>query len=274
MLPPMGYPAGRPPLRWGAGARIPERRPNEYHYLDKPSGDVNTEKSEQLLLDSFNRYNGFVARDADPTFANLKNQLETDKFLSGWSDAFRQIWALYKQFGSEEVYFRVVGLRQADPVHFKKGNELEEFDFMLNFNLDSANPETMEKKIEALAKICSTFDRYGQIDYSEVLQLAVETIEPTWAERIIDAKETGNQRTVNETNTMLAQVFSGVSRDIDLTSPPQVVMQVMQNYAQAPDVQQRLQQDEAFRARFEKLVKQTQHQIVQADNRKIGRYGG
>jgi hypothetical protein len=36
---------------------------------------------------------------------------------------------------------------------------------------------------------------------------------------------------------------------------------------------QRLQQDQAFRQRFEKLVKQTQMQEMQIENKKIGRYG-
>lgn len=271
--PPLGYPLGRPPLKWGANARVPERRPNEYHYLDRPQGDVNTEKSQELLQASFNRYFGFASAEGDATFSSVKNQLETDKFLSGWSDAFRQVWALYKQFGDEQVYFRVIGLKQQDPVDFKKGNEEEEFDFMLNFSLDSANPESMEKKIEALAKICATFDKYGQVDYSEVLQLAVETIEPTWAERIIQPKDTGTQKLIDETHSMLAQVYSGVERDINLNAPPDIVMQTIQNYAQAPDVQQRYREDEAFKARLDKIVKQTQMQQMQIQNKKIGRYG-
>ncbi len=47
----------------------------------------------------------------------------------------------------------------------------------------------------------------------------------------------------------------------------------IQNYAQAPDVQKRYQEDPAFKARLDKLMKQTQMQLMQQQNRVIGRYG-
>lgn len=117
------------------------------------------------------------------------------------------------------------------------------------------------------------FDKYGQIDYGEVIQLAVQTIDPNWAELVVLPKETGSQKTVNETHTMLAQVFSGVDRDIDLNAPPDLVMQTIQNYGQQPDVQQRYQQDQAFKARLDKIVAQTTMQQKQEVNKKVGVYG-
>ncbi len=273
ILPPMMYPVGRPPGRWGAGARIPERRQGEYHFADKPSYDPTTEKSEDLLSTSWNRYNGFVSRDTDPTFANLINQCQTDKFMAGWAKAFQQIYALYLQFGSEQVYFRVVGLRQSDPVEFNKGDQNESFDFYLSWDSQSMDMERQQQKLEGLAKICATFDKYGQVDYSEVLQIAVENIDPNWAERVIQPKDVGGQKVVDETHTMLAQVYSGVDRDIDLNAPPEVVQQTIQNYGQSPDVQQRYNTDEAFRTRMDKIMKQTQFQITQKQNAQIGRYG-
>lgn len=274
ILPPIFYPIGRPPARWGAGARIPERRAGEYHYGDRPAYDPSTEKSQQLLMDSFNRYNGFVSAQTDPQFSALKNQCEVDKFMGSMSIVFRQIWALYKQYGSDKVYFRVIGVRQEDPQEFIKGDQDEDFDFTLNFSVDSMDMERQQAKLEAMAKVIATFDSQGQADRSEAFQIAMEAIDPNWAERVVSPKEVGTQRVVNETHNMLAQVFSGVDRDIDLGAPPQLTLQVMQQYAQSPDVQQRYQQDPAFRQRFDKLVKQTQFQITQhVDNAKIGRYG-
>ena len=272
ILPPMGYPIGRPPGRWGAGAKVGERRPNEYHYLDRPAFDPITEKSQEILQTSFDRYMGRSTRENDP-YAQLKGQLEVDKFMGGFAKAFRLVWHLYQQFGSEQVFFRVIGVKQADPTEFQKGDLGEEFDFYLSWDTQNLDPERQEKKLEALARICATFDKYGQIDYSEVLQIAVEIIDPNWAERIVEPKETGSQKVVDETHTMLAQVFAGVDRDINLNSPPGLVMSTIQNYGQQPDVQQRYQQDEAFKTRLDKIVKQTQMQIMQDENKKIGRYG-
>lgn len=273
ILPPMGYPIGRPPGRWGAGARVPERRPNEYHYLDAPKFDPSTDRSQELLSESFNRYNGFVSRDSDPQFAQLKNQLEVEKFLGGWSQAYRQIWKLWQQFGSDETYFRVIGLKSNDPQLMTKGDPKEDYDISLNFDIGSMDWEQQEKKIQALAQVVQTFDKYGQVDFSELLQIAIANIDINWAEKIITPKEVGTAKVVDEIHTTLAQVFSGVEKDISLSWPPELAQQVVQQYAQSPDVAQRYQQDESFKARIDKIVKQIRMQLMQNENKKIGRLG-
>lgn len=275
ILPPMGYPIGRPPGRWGAGAKVPERRPNEYHYLDRPTYDPSTEKSEQVLLDSFNRYFGFISRDTDPTFANLKNQLEVEKFLSCWGRALWQLFKLYQQFGSDEVYFRVIGVKQEDALVFSKGDPREDFDFILSFSVDNMNPEVMFQKLEQIAKIVATADRDGIVNYSEWLQIMVEAIDPTIADRIIDPKNVGTQRIVSDLQDTLAKVYAGQEQDIKLGTPPQLGLQVIQAYIQGdPVVQQRMMdKNDPFGARVEKLAKQLQFQATQQNNARIGRLG-
>ena len=275
ILPPMGYPVGRPPARWGAGARIPERRPNEYHFLDRPMPDGNTEASETQLRNDFNRYLGFASATGDQQFALMKNQFETDKFMASWSKAFRQIWSLYQQFGSEQVYFRVVGLRQQDPIQFIKGGQDEEYDFILNYQVESMDTEKTFEKIKQIAQIVATADREGVVDYSEWLQAMIEAIDPTIAERIIQPKDVGQQKTVSELQDMLAKVYAGQDQDIKVGTPPELGLQIIQGYVQGdPVVQQRLQNpQDPFGKRIEKLTKQLQFQIQQRENAKIGRLG-
>lgn len=275
ILPPMGYPVGRPPARWGAGARIPERRPNEYHFLDRPMPDGNTEASETQLRNDFNRYLGFASATGDQQFALMKNQFETDKFMSSWSKAFRQIWSLYQQFGSEQVYFRVVGLRQQDPIQFIKGGQDEEYDFILNYQVESMDTEKTFEKIKQIAQIVATADREGVVDYSEWLQAMIEAIDPTIAERIIQPKDVGQQKVVGELQDMLAKVYAGQDQDIKVGTPPELGLQIIQGYVQGdPVVQQRLQNpNDPFGKRIEKLTKQLQFQVQQRENAKIGRLG-
>lgn len=275
ICPPLMYPVGRPPGRWGAGARVPERRPGEYHYADRPMPDLNTEKSEEILTAEFNRYYGFVSRDTDPTFASLKNQTEVDKFLSCWSKAMRQVWALYKRFGSEQVYFRVSGLREVEPVEFNRGDPGEEFDFCLRFSVDSLDPEQTFTKLEQIAKIIATADRDGVVNYSEWLSVMLEAVDPNIAERIIDPKTQGQQRIVADLQDSLAKVFAGQEQDIKLGTPPDLGLSVIQNYVQGDPVVQRRMMDkqDPFASRIEKLAKQLNFQKTQQENAKIGRLG-
>lgn len=275
MVPPMGYPIGRPPGRWGAGARVPERRPNEYHFLDRPQGDPITERSEEILTNSFYRYNGFVSAESDPTFANLKNQQEVDKWLYSWGLAMRQVFKLYQQYGSEDVYFRVIGLKQEEAQLFSKGDPTEDFDFYLSYQVESMNPDVMFQKIEQIAKIVATADRDGVVNYSEWLQVMIEAVDPTIAERIIDPQNVGSARVVKEMQDTLAKVYAGQDQDIQVGTPPQLGQQVIQGYVQGdPVVQARMQnKNDPFGQRIQKLQKQLQFQQTQQQNAKIGRLG-
>ena len=53
----------------------------------------------------------------------------------------------------------------------------------------------------------------------------------------------------------------------------QIALQVVEQYAQQPDVAQRLQTDEAFAARLQKYIGQYTFQMQQAQNAEIGRVG-
>lgn len=275
ILPPLMHPVGRPPGRWGPGARVGERRAGEYRFADKPTYDPTTEKSEQLISDSYNRYNGFVSKETDPTFANLKNQQEVDKFLSAWGRAFAQIWQLFQQFGRDEIFFRVIGLKEEDATKFTKGDPTEDFDFMLRFSVDSMNPDVMFQKLEQIAKIIATADRDGTVNYTEWLQVMLEAIDPTIADRIIDPKNVGQARVVAEMQDLLAKVYAGQDHDIKLGTPPDLGIQIIQGYVQNdPVVQQRLQnKEDPFGERIQKLVKQLDFQKTQQKNAVIGRLG-
>jgi hypothetical protein len=195
--------------------------------------------------------------------------------MSNWSKAFRQIWSLYQQFGSEQVYFRVVGLRQQEPVPFTKGGPDEEYDFVLNFQIESMDSEKTFAKLEQVAKIVATADREGTVDYSEWLQAMIEAVDPTIAERIITPKEAGQQKVTAELQDKLAKIYAGQDQDIAPGTPPELGLQVIQGYVQNdPVVQQRMQNPEdPFSKRIEKLTKQLQFQITQRQNAQIGRMG-
>lgn len=273
ILPPVCYPLGRPPTRWGPGARIPERRPGEYHYADRPGEDPNTDASESLLVKTFNEYAGIVNPNEDPTMANTMAQWETQKFLGGWQKVYRQVWKLYQQYGDEKVMFRVMGMQKAPPQVMEKGEPDEDYEFWLTFDTSSMNQEAQTEKLENIAKICATADKYGQVDYSQLLQLMLESVDSSIAERIILPKDSASQQFVSKEQDAIAKISAGMDQDIHPGDPADMGIQVIQQYAQAPDVQQRLQTDKPFATRLEKRLKQYQFQKTQAQNANIGRLG-
>ena len=273
ILPPICYPQGRPPGRWGPGAMISERRPNEYHYADRPIPDMNTENSEALLESSFKEYNGFASREGDPAIDPIYNQFEVDKFLGCLAKSFRQVWKLYKQYGMDQVTFRVMGVKDPNFQLFNKGDVNEEFDFYLAWDVQSPDFKRMSEKWTAIIQAAQSLDREGVIDWSALCTAFVSTIDPNIAERIIRPAQQGQQQIVQDEQQDLAQIFAGIPKNIKPGTPPQIGLQVIQQYLQQPDVQQRFQQDQPFRERLEARAKQYQFQLQQQQNAVIGRLG-
>jgi hypothetical protein len=274
IIPPLMYPIGRPPARWGPGARVPERRPNEYHFADRPNGDINTEKSEEILTGNWKSYTGQVTPTGDPRIPQILAQFDTERYLETWAKAYRQVWKLYQQYGDTKVIFRVLGSQSAEPTEFMKGSPTEDFDMYLSFDSIQFDREAYEAKLDRLINAATTIDRNGQTDWGELYRIVVDSIDPTIAERIIQPKETATINAVETEQANLAQLSAGIPKEYDpATVPPEMAMQVIQGFLQQPDVQQRYQQDEHFRKRIDTHAKQVQFQTQQRNNAQIGRMG-
>lgn len=274
ILPPIMYPLGRPPTRWGPGARVPERRPGEYHMADHPMGDQNTEESETILVRTFNEYEGIINPGVDdPSIAASVGQYEIDKYLHHWTYVYRMVWKLWQQYGDSKQLFRVSGLAKAPMQIMAKGDPQEDYQVMLSFDVQSLDQENQMDKFEAIAKIKASFDTNGQIDTSKLIPLLINAIDPAIAEQVVLPATSGQQQVVSQVQGDLSQIYSGIEKDIKLGTPPQLGQQVMQQWMQQPDIQQRMQMDPSFQKRVQKYAKQLQFEQTQQQNAKIGRYG-
>jgi hypothetical protein len=84
--------------------------------------------------------------------------------------------------------------------------------------------------------------------------------------------EEAQQQIVKFVTDDLTKIFAG----IEMPARPngaQIALQIIQQYAQQPDVAERLQNDEAFSARIQKYAGQYTFQQQQAQNAQIGRVG-
>jgi hypothetical protein len=273
IIPPIGFPAGRPPTRWGPAVQIPERRPGEYHFIDRPSSDPLTEQSEMLLREDFKDYCGFASKEGDPQKATAKTQNEIDKFLYGLSQAFKQVWSLWQQYGDDQVYFRVSGLQTADPQVMTKAEPSEDYSIYLKFDVQATNPEQMEAKWKAIVDGISMLDRNGTVKFDEALQAYLESVDPAIAERILDASGENQQKILEDEQRDLTNIYAGWNVPLKPTTPPQLAMQALQAWMQTPDVQQRYAQDKNFKERVDARAKMVQFQQSQQQNKVIGRQG-
>lgn len=276
--PPFLYPIGRQPTAWGPGAKVPYRRRDDYGWAEIPSFDQGSIEIEQNLVRTANKYFGRETGDEDKADASLVRRFMVQKWLACWKMVFRQVWSLYKQYGPDEQFFRVVGVGNRQEM-MVKGDEHEKFDFYLDFDVPGIDPEYQLKKLESIAKMAMGYDRTGRTDWSALYGEIVAGIDPVVSERILIPQEEASEKEAADEKELLTQIASGM--DVDLQPPfnAQIRRQVFQEYLQgseaipATDVQQRLQGDEAFAKRIQKHEQQIRMQEMQQDNAQIGRTG-
>jgi len=192
-----------------------------------------------------------------------------DKFLSHTAEVIKMAYKCFQRFGPDEVFFRVTGVPDAQV--FDKGNPDENFDIMVNFDVQNNDPETVEKKLQQFVAL-NQLNANNRLNVDSLLDVAAASIDPVMADAILQPVETAQQQVVEQVTDDLAKIFAGIEMPARQAGA-QIALQVVEQYGQQPDVAQRVQTDQAFAARLQKYVGQYTFQMQQAQNAQIGRVG-
>lgn len=265
-LPPILHPVGQAPSDWGPGRMIPYRRKGDLDFAPVPQYNNGSLEMENTLTSLADR---IVGLDEDSRISAVRQQFLVDKFLSHTAEVLRMAFRCFQRFGPDEVFFRVTGI--PDPQVFNKGNPDENFDILINFDVQNTDPETVKNKLQQFTQLVP-FNVNNRMNMDGFLDIAAQEIDPIMADAILQPVETAQQQVVKDVTDDLAKIFAG----IEMPARPagaQIAMQVIQQYTQQPDVAQRVQSDEAFAARLQKYAGQYTFQMQQAQNAEIGRVG-
>jgi hypothetical protein len=265
-LPPILHPVGQAPNDWGPGRMIPYRRKGDLDFAPTPAYNQGSLEMEQTLINQADR---MVGLDTNDPMSQSRQQFMVDKYLSHVAEVIRMAYKCFQRFGPDEVFFQVTGI--PDPQVMNKGNPNENFDIMINFDVLDSDPETVEKKLQGFVAL-NQLNVNNRMNIDGLLDIAAASIDPVMADAVLQPAQDAQQEMVKNVTDDLTKIFAG----IEMPARPQgaqIAMQVLQQYAQQPDIQQRLQQDEAFRGRMEKYQGQYTFQMQQAQNAQIGRVG-
>ena len=270
-LPPLEHPLGRPPTKWGPGVRVPYRTPGEIRWADTPRFDGGNVEVRRYIQEMFDKYFGNLAPGVDQVESQNKQQAVINKVFTHLKYVFDQVYTLYQQYGPDAEFFRVTGMQ--DVQKFSKGNANERFDFYLQFDVATQDPQQMLERVKAIAELAPILDRSGTLDSERLLQLAVGQIMPGASEKIMIPKETASQKAVEEERQTIAELVAGVPPNVRPQDAHEMKMQVFQQWLSQPDIQQKAQQDPALQERIQNYMQQRQMQITQKQNAQIGRLG-
>lgn len=264
-LPPILHPVGQAPTDWGPGRMIPYRRKNDLDFAPTPPAPTGSVEIESTLTTLADRLVGLD----DSAISQVRKQFLVDKFLSHTAEVLRMAYKCFQRFGPDEVFFRVTGI--PDPQVLNKGNPDENFDIMINFDVLNTDPETVQAKLQQFVAL-NQLNANGRLNVDALLDVAAASIDPVMADAVLQPVQNAQQQVIKDVTDDLTKIFAG----IEMPARPagaQIALQTIQQYSQQPDVAQRLQSDEAFRARMEKYAGQYTFQMQQAQNAQIGRVG-
>lgn len=265
-LPPLFHPAGHPPKDWGPGRLLPYRRLGEIAYGPTPQFDPGSERIESQMIAQADKA---VGLDIENPLAGLRQQFYVNKFLDHVKDVLSLAFKLFQRMGPDEVFFQVTG--SPDPQVMSKGDADDNFSIMVSFDTRETDPEAVEQQLKNMATLMQ-IDRNGRIDVDKLLELLAAQINPFLADYVLQPAEAAQDKMLKDVSDDLSKIYSG----IEMPARPngaQFAMQLVQAYAQQPDVAARLQNDEAFAARMQKYIGQYQMAMMQAQNAVTGRLG-
>jgi len=265
-LPWIEHPMGFPPSDIRPGGLLPYRRQGEIRYGPTPQYNPGSVEMENTLLTQADK---LIGLDVGSPLSTIQQQYFVDKFLTHVKDVLRLSYKCYQRFGPDQVFFRVTGV--SDPQKFSKGDPNENFDIIINYDVLHNDPDNVETQLGQFVQLMQ-LDRNGRIDVDALLEISGSAINPVIADAILRPREQAQEQVVKQVTDDLSKIYAG----IEVGARPngaQIAMQVLQQYSQQPDVMQRLQQDKAFAARFQKYAQQYQFQMQQTQNAEIGRIG-
>ena len=270
-LPPLEHPVGRAPARWGPGVKVPYRTPGEYRYADTPRYDGSSVEMRENIRRMAFEYFGRNYTGVDPQDVGNKQQSLVDKCFGHVKQVLDQVWSLYQQYGSDQEYFRVIGVN--DVQRFDKGASNERYDFYLQFDVGLLDGGQIVERVKAISEMVGVLDKNGVVDTERLLAMVVEQTLPGAADKIIQPRETAINKAVEEERATIAELVAGVPPNVKPNDPHQVKLQIFQQWLSQPDIQEKIQQDEALRSRVENYFQQRNFQIQQKQNAAIGRTG-
>ena len=271
-MPPLMHPVGRAPSRWGPGVMVPRMRPDDYQYADMPRGDAGGKDVELTVQQMADRYFGRPVGNENQFYARMRQQGMVAKWLKYWSDVCSQSFQLVQQFMDDEMYFRVVGSRQAEPIKVGRDEIQGQYDISIHYNVANLDMELVKEKLNLL-KLAVDFDVNGVVDRTTAMEVLFEFIDPQLGERMLRPQEQASLQEVEEERTAFAQIAVGADVDIKPGQAHQLRLQELQRLSESPTAKKLLQADPSFQERLVKRAKQHEHQLVQAQNAQIGRLG-
>ncbi len=277
-MPPVEFQAGRKPDRLGPGAHLAVRRRGEVGFMEIPRYSPASMEVEMQIRQIAAKLTGRATSPDDAVEANMIRQNLVNRWLGGWKELLKRIWALDRTYAGPEVWFRVTNNEQGATLILDETSSV--YDFNITWNSLNADEEKVLQKLDTVGKIMVQYDRQGTFKTDAYLRKYLEAVDPNLAGQLIAPVEVATDKEIQETSSDIAKIASGQVVNVPQQGVnSQLRLQQLQQYLQgtpevpATDVVQRMQEDENFAKRLQTYAGQLEMMQTQQKNALIGQLG-
>jgi len=246
------------------------RAENKPEFMQPPAREpkVALELMTMIRTDMLRRA-GLPVPDEHPAVANARLPHNIAKFLTGWSEVFQMMWQMTARYLEDRDWQRVVG-NDAPPLNRDPRVIEAEFDYIMEFDARTLDPEFLTEQNKALAAIAQG-DRNGVIDGAEITRLQVQLWNPAWADRIIKDQRNATAELRRKVRQDLDSMWNGSPPEL-VENDPTAGMQMefaQQFIGQNPFWASAMTQDggspqaQVFRQHVEQWLKNRQQSVVE-----------
>jgi len=276
ILPPLKVPANRGFLDviLGPATQLPERRPNEFQWMQPPPFDQGTIEIERAVRRDVNEYFGLAGEGVDPNYTQLVVQHTVDRWLRDFKAIVSQTWQLMQQYLSPVQILRVSG-GQSLPFEATREAIQGKFDLNVTFDAKQFDSELLGTKLEYITKAIVPMDQMGVIDRAGLVKFIMNAVDPNIADLIVRDPGPAAAIEANEEQIAYTKIAAGTEPELPAEGQNhQLRLQVLLGIIQGnPEVQQRYASGGKFREMLDARIQGHQFQVQQQQNAIIGRQG-
>lgn len=273
-LPPSHHPSGSPPDKWGPGVQIPVISREDYGFLEIPQYDPGSVEVEESVRKFADEYFGRPVDEQNAVQSQVMRQDMSNNWMAGLARVDTQVFKLCQQFMPPEIFYRVVGSGQAQPLKARREEIQGEFDVSVGFNVADLDNEVVTAKLGLIEKAL-TMDTTGRVDRNQALDVIFELIDPDIGERILRPAADASQAEIEDEQTVFTKMMAGV--DVDVKPEGQAYdlrLKVLENiFSTNPIAAHAYKNNQRVAELVDKRVKQLKFQLQQRDNAIIGKLG-
>lgn len=257
------------------GGQVPERQNGSTEFMQIPPFDGVTLQIEEATREDVARYFGRASQTGDPATAQLIQQDGVDDFLADITDCVTLTWADMQDYMSPVAVNRVLGSASAAaPLQVSREEIQGNYDFYLTYDVRDADTEFLARKIELLNTAALPSDTEGVIQRGRYTARLMRAIDPHAAADVLRDPQAAVQSEIDDEKDALAKIFGGIEPALVEGGNHAARLQTLQESLQKnPNLMQRYESDEIYRAMVDARMQMHQHQLEQQQNAQIGRVG-